>query len=196
MMAYRTKSRKLIAAPWLALAFFVGLFARVQWTDRTARTSTAHGQQATSQPVSEVAHWLSDSPAAQRDQLEHHLRGLDVAMMEIGFRFNELYFAGQDRNWPYAQYQIEKIELALRLALERRPKRAEAAKPFIEETIPLVKQAIQTAMSDRHSKAYEDALGRLRTDCMKCHVVENVPHFTVYFGKIRTSSIRPEETGN
>ena len=41
-------------------------------------------------------------------------------------------------------------------------------------------------------KVYDDAMGRLRTDCMKCHVDEDVPHFTVYFSKTRTSSIRPE----
>jgi len=186
-----THSRNRMGISWLVMAFFAGLLAGARWMDHTAPSSAAHGQEAISESASEEAHWLSDSPAGQRRQLERHLRGLDVAMIEIGYRFNELYFAGQDRNWPYAQYQIEKIELALRLALERRPKRAEAARPFLEQTIPLVKHAIQAASSERSSKAYDEALGRLRTDCMKCHVVENVPHFTVYFGNNRTSPIRP-----
>jgi hypothetical protein len=35
---------------------------------------------------------------------------------------------------------------------------------------------------------------RLRTDCMKCHVEEEVPHFTVYFNRNRVSSIMPGES--
>ena len=44
-------------------------------------------------------------------------------MAEISYRFTELYFAGQDGNWDHVKYHSEKIDLALRLALERRPKR-------------------------------------------------------------------------
>lgn len=195
-MLMRTNTQKLLGISVLLSVFFAGWFAGSRCLDRGAITSSAYGQEVSSRSTTDQAHWLSDLPAGRRDQVEHHLRGLDVAMMEIGYRFNELYFAGQDRNWPYAQYQIEKIDLALRLALERRPKRAEAAKSFLEETIPLVKQAIQAVISDRNSAAYDDALGRLRTDCMKCHVVENVPHFTVYFGKNRTSPVRPGDDGD
>lgn len=136
--------------------------------------------------------WLAEDRSAQRGELQRHLRGLDVAMVEIGYRFNELYWAGRDRNWPYAKYQIEKVELAMKLALERRPKRAASSKPFLEETIPLVKKAIEQAAATGDRKVYDDAMGRLRTDCMKCHVEEDVPHFTVYFSKTRTSSIRPD----
>ena len=136
--------------------------------------------------------WLAKDRSAQRAGLQRHLRGLDVAMVEIGYRFNELYWAGRDRNWPYAKYQIEKVELALKLALERRPKRAASSKPFLDETIPLVKKAIEQAAATGDQKVYDDAMGRLRTDCMKCHVDEDVPHFTVYFSKTRTSSIRPD----
>ena len=88
--------------------------------------------------------------------------------------------------------EIEKVELAMKLELERRPKRAASSKPVLDETIPLVKKAIEQAAATGDGKVYDDAMGRLRTDCMKCHVDEDVPHFTVYFSKTRTSSIRPE----
>lgn len=152
-------------------------------TDRTADTST----QATAvarQP------WLADTAERQRDQMEKHLRGLDVAMMEVGYRFVELFFAGHDGNWDYAKYQIEKIELATQLALERRPQRAASAEPFLRETIPLMKQAIEDARRTRDVRSFDDAMERLRMDCMKCHVSENVPYFTVYFPEQRQSPIR------
>jgi hypothetical protein len=31
-------------------------------------------------------------------------------MAEIGYRYTELFFAVQDRNWDYADYQLGKIE--------------------------------------------------------------------------------------
>ena len=42
-------------------------------------------------------------------QIEKHLRGLDVAMTEIGYRYGELHVAARERNWDYAKYQTEKI---------------------------------------------------------------------------------------
>jgi hypothetical protein len=169
------------------VAFVAGLLVGIQWSEPGRDCAAAHAEQPA--PVNE--HWLKEASSGQRDQLERHLRGLDVAMVEIGYRFNELHFAGEDRNWPYAQYQIEKIELALKLALERRPKRAESARPLLQETIPFVKQAINNAASDNQSEAYQAALERLRTDCMKCHVAEAVPHFTVEFAQTRTAAIEP-----
>ncbi len=161
---------------YLALAFVTGLAADHFLLHGAHPRSAAHAQSPATQPALPAAHWLSEAPAAQRDQLEQHLRGLDVAMWEIAHRYDELLAAGHDRNWPFAQYQIEKIELALRLALERRPKRVASARPFLDETVPLFKQAIKDAAAGDRD-AYTRALQRLRTDCMKCHVAENVPHF-------------------
>ena len=62
-------------------------------------------------------------------------------MAEIGYRYGELLRAGKTRNWEYAQYQMEKIDLSLRLALERRPKRVKSAEPFLNQGLPPVLQA-------------------------------------------------------
>jgi hypothetical protein len=107
-------------------------------------------------------------------------------MFEIGYRFTELYFAGQDGNWDYAKYHAEKIDLALRLALERRPKRDPSSQPFLNEALPDVMKAI--AGQDR--AAFTQAMERLRTSCMKCHTDEQVPHFTVEFPEHRLAPIR------
>jgi len=185
----RTGSR--VASAAVLLAFLGGLSVSAHRSDSPGPGVEEKDLGPASQPAPEP-HWLAADGDEQRDQLERQLRGLDITMMEIGHRFIDLYFAGQDRNWPHAQYQIEKIDLALRLSLERRPKRAASAKPFLEETIPLVKQAIHAAASSNDQAGYDAAMERLRTDCMKCHVAENVPHFTVYFPEARVSPIRPE----
>jgi len=130
--------------------------------------------------------WLHGSAAEQLRTVERQLRGLDIAMAEIGYRFTELYFAGLDRNWDYAKYQAEKIDLALRLALERRPKRARSSQPFLENDLPAVLAAIER----REPARFADSIERLRTACMKCHAEESVPYFTVELPQQRLAPIR------
>ncbi len=135
------------------------------------------------------AAWLRGEGDARFAQIENHLRGLDVAMMEIGYRYTELFFAVRDRNWDYADYQMGKIELALKLAIERRPKRATSANAFLNEDWPAVQAGVRT----RKPEPAAEAMDRLRTACMKCHVAEQVPFFSVQPPARRLTAIRPEQ---
>jgi len=130
--------------------------------------------------------WLNGATGERFQEVERQLRGLDVAMMEIGYRFSELYFAGKEGNWEYAKYQADKIETALRLALVRRPKRVASAEPFLKEDLLAVKEVIER----RDGDAFMPVMDRLRTACMKCHVAEQVPYFTVELPDSRLSTIR------
>jgi putative heme-binding domain-containing protein len=89
--------------------------------------------------------------------------------------------AGKTRNWEYAQYQTEKIDLSLRLAIERRPKRAKSAQPFLDETLPEVMRAIKT----KDGPTFDAALDRLRAGCIQCHRAENVLYMGQLFATIR-----------
>jgi hypothetical protein len=80
------------------------------------------------------------------------------------------------------------MELALKLAVERRPKRARSAGVFLNEDLP----AVQAGIRSRDASAAASALERLRTACMKCHVSEEIPCFTVRTPERRLASIRPE----
>ena len=161
---------------WVALGFTAG----AAWQ---ARQNEARPQ---ASPQVAQAPWLTGTPEERFQRIETQLRGLDVAMIEVGYRFTELYFAGRDRNWDYATYQLDKIELATRLALERRPKRAKSAQPFLNHALPVVRKAI----ADRKASQFGQAMERLRMSCMKCHADENVPHFTVEMPEQRLSTIR------
>lgn len=63
-------------------------------------------------------------------------------MVETGYRYQELYWAGQDQNWEYADYQIEKIKIAIENGLERRPKRAKSAEHLLTYILPEMKKAL------------------------------------------------------
>jgi len=53
-----------------------------------------------------------------------------MAIIETGYRYQELYWVGQDESWDYADYQIEKIRKAIENGLERRHKRAKSSEHF------------------------------------------------------------------
>lgn len=136
--------------------------------------------------------WIHADAQQALPQIERQLRGFDTTMAEVGYRFTELYFAGQDRNWPYAEYQLEKLEHTIRLGLERRPKRAASAEEFLNSALPAV-----TDMVKRHdTETFTGAMERLRSECMKCHVAENVPHFTVHLPEHPAAPLHPSHIEN
>lgn len=146
---------------------------------------TAHpGDTSPPKPARET--WLKESVDDKFHQVEAQLRGFDITMMEVGYRFTELYFAGKDRNWPYAKYQAEKIGHVIRLGIERRPKRAASAQPFLAEDVP----AILSAVEKKTDEAFQVGMERLRASCMRCHVAEKLPDFTLEFPQHRSSPIR------
>ena len=52
--------------------------------------------------------WIKGTEQEKLETIENQFRGFDMAMVETGYRYQELYWAGQDENWEYADYQIEK----------------------------------------------------------------------------------------
>lgn len=77
--------------------------------------------------------WVAGSPAEKFETLAFHQRGLDQAMWEVGYRYHELAWAGDQQDWNYARYQVEKIKLTLEQAIERRPARTENTRLFFQE---------------------------------------------------------------
>jgi hypothetical protein len=130
--------------------------------------------------------WLAAGGAEQAVQLERQLRGFDVAMLETGHRYVELYWAGRDANWDAAASQAEKIRLAIENGLERRPKRAASANAFLAGPLAAVEAAIATRESGLFAARFE----AMTAGCNACHVRENVPFFEVHPPRSRPSPIR------
>jgi hypothetical protein len=129
--------------------------------------------------------WLTGDTRQKLETITDHLRGFDMAMVETGYRYSELYWAGYDENWEYARYQIQKIELALERGLERRPARAESAQPFMNQSIPEMGQAVESEDPDHFMREFEN----FTQSCNSCHAAEEVPHFHVKSPKTRQSPI-------
>jgi len=132
--------------------------------------------------------WLSSDNDSAFVQIEKQFRGFDMAMKEVGYRYNELYFAGSDENWGYAQYHLEKIKTAIDNGLERRPKRAASAKGFLEYSIPSLYKTVQEKNRVKFLKEFET----FRQSCIACHINEKVEFVKVAIPTVRLSPVKSE----
>lgn len=58
--------------------------------------------------------WIRGTETEQIKTIEKQFRGFDNAMVETGYRYQELYWVGRDQNWEYADYQLAKIKSPLK----------------------------------------------------------------------------------
>jgi hypothetical protein len=150
-------------------------------------TAPAPSEAAGSARPSEGEAWLLAGTNDERfARVARQLRGFDVAMVETGYRYGELYWAGQDRNWDYAKYQVEKIRTAVRHGLERRPKRAQSAQ-ILEGSLPGIEQAIAA----KDPALFAERFTSLTATCNACHQAERVPFIHVRPPAVRISSTAP-----
>ena len=130
--------------------------------------------------------WIQGDSDERWTTMVKQLRGLDVAMVEIGYRYGELSWAGADANWVYADYQLTKMRLALEDALVRRPKR----RPSAEELFLPSLDEMRRAVNAKERRGFEEAFAELTSACNSCHVAEGTPSFHVERPTDRQSPIR------
>lgn len=130
--------------------------------------------------------WIKGSEEEKIKITERQFRGFDMAMVETGYRYQELYWAGKDQNWGYANYQVEKVKIAVENGLQRRPKRARSAEHFLTDVLP----QIQKSVDAKDSAEFNNRFLILTSNCNSCHAAENVSFFTVKTPTERQSPIR------
>lgn len=130
--------------------------------------------------------WVLDAPTADERFaiLARHQRGFDMAMVEAGYRYNELHWAGLDRNWDYAAYQILKIRIAVNNGTERRPARSASA-AMLEPVLDRLDEAVVA----RDAQAFASGFNRLTMTCNACHTAEQVGFMWVRPPEVRVSPI-------
>ena len=131
-------------------------------------------------------HWLKGSVDDRFDAVEKQLRGFDMAMVETDYRYQELYWAMEDANWLYAEYQVQKIRYTIENGLVRRPKRAPNARKMIFGILDELEQTIAA----KDPKKLRENFETLTEQCNNCHSAEGLPFFHVKTPKLRRSSIR------
>lgn len=130
--------------------------------------------------------WIKGTETEQIKTIEKQFRGFDNTMVETGYRYQELYWAGQDENWEYADYQLDKIKLVIENGLERRPKRAKSAEHFLTYVLPEMKKSLEKKDIEVFNKNFQT----MTINCNSCHAMEKVPFFSVQIPTDRQSPIR------
>jgi hypothetical protein len=130
--------------------------------------------------------WLSREPEQRSVQLERQPRGFDVAMLETGHRYAELYWAGRDANWGAAAHHAQKIRLAIENGLERRPQRASSGRPFLAGALT----ALEAAIAARDPALLAARFEALTAGCNACHAAEQVAFFEFQPPRVRMSPLR------
>jgi hypothetical protein len=167
----------------LSLILVAGLVAACQPAATDPAAPSAAPAQA---PASTSNTWLQGSLDERFEIVANQLRGLDMAMVEMGYRYQELFWAGENRNWAYAGYQTDKIRQTLTNALQRRPKREPSAKEIF---LPVLDK-MAAAVSAKDLAQFKTEFDALTGACNSCHVAESVPSFVVVPPAARTGPIR------
>ncbi len=119
--------------------------------------------------------------------IQKQLRGFDLAMVEVGYRFNSFYFAIQDKNYDLAHYQWDKIKKAIENGTQRRPKRkSNSEMMFLDTQYKTMKTALNKKDEQGIWKEYEQT----KQICNACHVAEKVPFIKVIDPKYRWQPIQ------
>jgi hypothetical protein len=137
-----------------------------------------------------AAGWLKALPPdKQIEAIDRQFRGFDMAMVEVGYRYTEMYFAGLEGNWDYALYTGEKMAWAIQNGFERRPKRRENAEQiFFRDAYPQVLDA----MKKKDIALFKARVDALRHACNACHGAEGVPFIKVGMPAVRHTPLVSE----
>jgi hypothetical protein len=121
------------------------------------------------------AGWLTGSNLEKLDTVATHLRGNDLVMMEVDWRYQQLAKAGRQQNWEAAEYQLNKLKLTMSLGKERRPKRATSYDWFFETGFPPMVEAV----AKKDLALFEERFVAFTQNCNTCHDMEKVSFFKV-----------------
>ena len=130
--------------------------------------------------------WLEGSTEEKFEEVAHQLGGFSRTMVEVGYRYSELYWAAMDENWPYAEHQIEHIIEAMEDGLKRRPLRAASAEEFMKETLPYMEALIEKEDKEEFLKGFQ----MLTSSCNACHAKEGESYIMIQPPLNRTSPVR------
>ena len=86
-------------------------------------------------------------------------------MVEMGERYQNLYWAAKQGQWEFAEYQVEEIEGLVRRVQLARPKRAVTAQEFLDNAIP----SMLSTLKQQDWASFQEGFLGLRAACMHCH---------------------------
>lgn len=91
--------------------------------------------------------------------------GASNIMLQMGERYKNLYWAGKQGKWLFAEYQVEEMQELMKTLIITRPGRATTARDFLQSGFTKLDPAITTQNEAGFLRAFE----HMRQQCMVCH---------------------------
>jgi cytochrome c553 len=122
--------------------------------------------------------------AALRAEVEHLrsiAQGQSLAMMQVAYNFNMLWFAGRAKNWPLAQFYYGDARGRLRLALRIQPVRRIssgdlALQPLLDGLEKGAWAKLGEALAAKDGRQFEAAYRAALVACEGCHAAAEKPY--------------------
>jgi len=159
--------RKLAGAMIVAVGF---VFAHSVWLARDVPGAHA------AEEVAEIA-----KLRAEIDELKGRLPSQSHAMTDVDYHFSNLWFAGQGKNWPLAQFYLNETRSHLRWAVRIIPVRRIPGgeidlRGLLEAVDSTGLTEIGKAIADRNGERFAGAYRRTLEGCYSCHRAADKPY--------------------
>lgn len=113
-----------------------------------------------------AADWRQSAEVPQKvERLVEALPNAANIMIEVGERYQNLYWAAKQGKWQFAVYQTEELKELLEKLQVVSPKRAASTEEFLDAVYPMLPEAAKT----RDWKKFEPAFEKMRHECVACH---------------------------
>jgi hypothetical protein len=159
--------RKIVGAVIVAVGF---VFAHGVWLAQDASVTSAADE------GMEIA-----KLKAEIEELKGRLPSQSHAMMDVDYHFSNLWFAGQGKNWPLAQFYLNETRSHLRWAVRIIPVRRIPGgeidlRGLLEAVDSTGLAEIGKAIVDKNGEQFAGAYRRTLEGCYSCHRAADKPY--------------------
>jgi len=108
------------------------------------------------------------------------------AMADVGAHYTNLWFAGQNENWPLAQFCLDETKSHLRWAVRIIPKRkdAEGREIDLQGILTALEgtmlKDLDAAIKEKDRAKFEASYKLQLEGCMACHKASNKPYLRLH----------------
>ena len=160
----------------VALGTLIGGTIVFRWTHATpaaiSQTGGSEGAQSASAVQSDIAHLKDVMPSSQSH-----------TMMDVGYHFANLWFAGRQRNWPLATFYFNETRSHIQWTIRIRPVRKN---PSTGDAVDLqgifdgidhgVLDMLKAAIDAQDPTKFEATYRIPLESCSPCHKSSGLPH--------------------
>ncbi len=114
----------------------------------------------------DIKDWRKSGSAQQKlENLVEIVPSTAQIMVDVGARYQNIYWAGKLGQWRFAQYQLDELTEMIEVLQLASPKREQTAQVFLDEALGQFKPAIEK----QDWVSFERAFNHMRAHCIQCH---------------------------